>query len=86
MREETFYCDCRHGCISIISWDEGDSIEIAMFERMPTGISWRFRLEHIWKIITTGTPYLGDIVLTKEDTVRMRDMLNQVLEVKNGSE
>ena len=83
---KTFFCTCSQEIICLTLWEDFDDfVGFSIFDWRGEGnFSWRIRLEWIWRILTKGYPYLDDITLSREDVVRLRDTLSEVLEAQNG--
>lgn len=79
-KTEYFQCSCySEGLYVAVSNDEELSIvDIGFFSyglNTPKDISLKHRLRHIWKIITSGTPYVDMVSLDQKTAIRLGEHL-----------
>ena len=77
-------CQCRMEVMRIESIKDEklkdfstDLVQIAIYRQRPSA-SLKDRLKMIWGIITTGTPYIDDIILDDNDTARLINILESM--------
>lgn len=75
-------CSC-HGEGLYLSHDKdfGGLLDIAMYKlgNISKALSWGQRFRYCWKVLTKGSPYLDQVILTPEQTTEFRDFLNEVI-------
>jgi hypothetical protein len=78
MKETFVTCDCSSEALHI-SFDEEDNtccISIYKLETKPTLTS---KLRHVWKILTTGTPYGDQVIINKTKVKKLYDFLGGIV-------
>jgi hypothetical protein len=78
--QEDFYeCVCGHGSVAMgryINDPEYTDISLCIWERIGNGgFDMRTRLRWIWRILRVGRPYEDDLILTKEDALKLGESL-----------
>ena len=71
-------CSCGTEGISVSRWDGDPEVSLSLWSRdyySGSRLGWRQRLRFAWQALSTGEPYLDQIVLTDDDARRLADAL-----------
>ena len=71
-----------HEMVAITANEDKDwgLIELAIWSRGMHGTvgSWKYRLRHIWKILTTGTPYLDQVIFDEAEFLKFKNFISNI--------
>jgi hypothetical protein len=80
MISDIFSCDCQ--CEGIVLGKDGEcnEVHISLWTRglLPNQTSLKWKLQLIWKIITTGIPYTDQICLDYETALKLSQRLKEL--------
>lgn len=75
-----FECSCSSELLSVDKFDDEPEIYMSIWYRgVPRPMSWRDKFRYCWRIITHGSPYGDQIVLSKETATDLADHIHIVL-------
>ncbi len=78
--KEPIYLKCQcYGSMLECQYDEEfKDCNITIWQRGRNGVlSWQNRIRWIWEIIKTGNPWGDDIMLTKEDALKLANYIQE---------
>ena len=76
-----FFCTCGTEGMVFSTWGDPEDLEVglSMWESRQGPLSWQYRLNRIWNLLTNKPEDTSDIILNKVDVIRLRDTLNMVI-------
>lgn len=69
LNDETFIrCQCFAEILHVSRDSDTGEVYMAAYEPRTCGkLPWKYRLKHIWRIMTHGHPWWDNIIMSKED-------------------
>lgn len=80
INQQFFTCECYSDAVHVMKFDDEELIYFSIWHRKGGHKPpiWQ-RLKHIWKILTTGTPYGDEVILNKEKSLQLAKWLQNRL-------
>ena len=83
MEKEFFECDCSTHALHVAKFEDEPEFYFAIWHRGRVDKpQWSVRLKLIWKIISTGTPYGDEVVLSGNNAKKLIDFISKNLNEK----
>ena len=82
-RREMFICECSGESVMVSKYKDEPEIYFSFWGRgfNPKHMSWRMRLRLCWQILTTGTTYMDEVMLS---TTKAREMSKFLSKITKG--
>jgi len=89
IRQQFFTCECYGDAIQTMKFDDEDLIYFSIWYQGPhRKVGWKHKLKYIWRILTNGSPYGDQVILSKQKSKQLANWLlkhsrdNEAIELK----